>query len=175
MSSINELLEDLNKRILTSLPFRAVLYEQAHLQPKNEQTFPVVNKGNRKGIVISPNDNVPLQAYHRILESTTDTNPELGYGKKAYRKRIYSVRNVWIGSLKRLPIKSFETNDELKNEVFKAFPNVLTNNEVIIPISESVDKLDVLSEEFDGINMSSLSLDLVAFYINYEIHQRVDC
>ena len=176
MSDLNELLQDINATIASTLPYpKAVYYAQAHLQTKNDQTFPIVNKGNRKGIQISLNSKVALQCYHRLLESKTQSDVLLGYGKKTYSKRIYTLRNVWLGYLGMLPKKPFETNDNVKTEVYKAFPKILTNKEIVFPQAESVDKLEVLSEEFEGINLGNLSLDVVAFYIEYEIHQKIDC
>lgn len=176
MSDLNELLEDINATIASTLPYsKATYYTQAHLQTKNDQTFPVVNKGNRKGIPISLNSKVALQCYHRLLESQTESDVLLGYGKKTYSKRIYTLRNVWLGYLGMLPKRTFESNDQVKHEVYKAFPKILTNKEIVFPQTESVDKLAVLAEEFEGTNLSNFALDVVAFYIEYEIHQKIDC
>lgn len=174
-SNLNELLEDINSRIGASLAYPKVkFWEQAFLQEKNEQTFPMINKGNGQGFQISIED-CALQSYHRVISSETETNYEGGKGRFPYRIRKYEIRNVWLGNIQRLPAKTYESTDDVKNDVYNAFPTILTSKEIIKTNTESVDKLAILGEEFEGVEFKHLSLDLVVFYIEYEIRQKIKC
>jgi len=176
MSVLNELLEDINARVATNLKLPKTKYfAEAFLQVKDEKTFPLVNKGSGSGYQISLNDNYALQSYHRVISNVTETDPTKGKGKYPYTIRVYTIRNVWLGTLKRLPSKPYENTDDIKNAVYNAFPTILTNKEIIQTTTESTNKLEVLNEEFDGNEFKQLSLDTIAFYIEYEIRQKIKC
>ena len=175
-SILNELLDDINANIASTLQYGKVRYwREAFLQTKGEETFPIVDAGNRKGYQISPNDQYELQCYHRVLETNTESDYNGGKGKYPYRIRIYTIRNVWLGNLKLLPSKTYRSIDDIKNDVYSSFPVILTNKETIKTNSENINTIEVLNEEFDGINMNHFSLDLVAFWIEYEIRQKIKC
>jgi len=175
-STLNELLEDFNARVAANMIYPKVkYYEQAFLQTKDELTFPMVNKGNLTGHQISLNDAYALQTYHRVLSSNTETDWSGGKGKYPYRFRVYEIRNVWLGNLKRLPKKPYHTIDDVKTEIYNALPVILTNKELIKTNEESANTLTVLEEEFAGHNWGNLTLDIIAFYIDYEIRQRIKC
>lgn len=174
-SKLNTLLENINSRIAQNLAYPKVKYfEQAFLQTKNDQTFPIVNKGNSQGYQISINDSA-LQCYHRVIDSETETDFEGGKGKYPYRIRTYTIRNVWLGNIRKLPAKMYESTDDVKNDVYNAFPVILTNKEIIRTTNENIDKLEIINEEFDGNQLDFLSLELVVFYIEYEIKQKIKC
>ena len=174
-SKLNTLLEDINSRIAQNLAYPKVKYfEQAFLQTKNDQTFPIINKGNSQGYQISINDSA-LQCYHRVIDSETETDFERGKGKYPYRIRTYTIRNVWLGNIRKLPAKMYENTDDVKNDVYNAFPVILTNKEIIRTTNENIDKLEIINEEFDGNQLDFLSLELVVFYIEYEIKQKIKC
>ena len=174
-SKLNTLLEDINSRIAQNLAYPKVKYfEQAFLQTKNDQTFPLVNKGNGKGFQISINDSA-LQCYHRVIDSETETDYEGGKGKFPFRTRVYTIRNVWLGNIRKLPAKVYENTDDVKNDVYNAFPTILTNKEIIKTNNENINKKEILDEEFDGSTFDYLSLELVVFYIEYEIRQKIKC
>lgn len=174
-SKLNTLLEDINSQIATNLAYPKVKYfEQAFLQTKDEQTFPIINQGNGKGFQISIND-FALQSYHRVISSETETDYAGGKGRFPYIIRTYTVRNVWLGNIRKLPAKVYENTDDVKNDVYNAFPTILTNKEIIKTTNENIDKLEIISEEFDGNNFGYLSLELVVFYIEYEIRQKIKC
>ena len=174
-SRLNTLLEDINARIAQNLAYPKVKYfEQAYLQTKNEQTFPLVNQGKGKGYQISLND-YALQCYHRVIDSETETDYEGGKGKYPYRIRTYTIRNIWLGNIQKLPAKVYESTDDVKNDVYNAFPSILTNKEIIKTTNENINKLEIIGEEFEGVDLQNLSLELVVFYIEYEIRQKIKC
>ncbi len=176
MSVLNELLEDINARVATNLKLpKTKYYGEAFLQVKDEKTFPLVNQGSGNGYQISLDDNYALQSYHRVINNETETDYTKGKGKYPYTMRVYTIRNIWLGTLKRLPTKPYETTDDVKNAVYTAFPTILTNKEIIKTTTENTNKLEVLNEEFDGVEFKSLSLDTIAFYIEYEIRQKIKC
>lgn len=174
-SKLNTLLEDINSRIAKKLTYPKVKYfEQAYLQTKNDQTFPIVNLGKGKGFQISLTD-CALQSYHRVIDSETETDYEKGKGKFPYKIRIYTIRNIWLGNILKLPTKVYENTDDVKNDVYNAFPTILRNKEIIKTTNENINKLEILGEEFDGVTFEHLSLELVVFYIEYEIRQKIKC
>ena len=174
-SNLNELLEDINARVATNLTYPKVQYwAQANLQEKNEQTFPIVSKGSGQGYQISVND-FELQSYHRVINSETETDYAGGKGKFPYIMRIYTIRNVWLGTLSKIPTKVYESTDDVKNDVYNAFPKILTNKEIIKTNTENINKQEILNEEFEGVDLKALALELVVFYIEYEIRQKIKC
>ena len=176
MRTLNELLDNINSDIAESLTYPKVKYwNQADLQIKDDKTFPIVNNGLSRGFAISPNSTEALQCYHRIINSETETDYEKGKGRHPYKIKIYTIRNVWIGTLKRLPAKVYESNDDIKNDVYKAFPTILNQKEIIKTVAESVDKNEIMSTEFAGNDMKHLTLELILFSIDYEIRQNIRC
>jgi hypothetical protein len=176
MRRLNEILENINSQISASLKYpKVVYYTQAELHQRNEATFPIINNGNGKGTVISPDGNIALQTYYRILSSETETDYTKGKGKYPYQFRIYTIKNVWIGTLKRLPAKSYESNDDVKNDVYAAYPVILQEKEIIRTVAESVNKQEILDTEFAGNTIKNLSLDLVLFSIDFELKQKINC
>ena len=176
MRTLNELLDNINSDIAESLTYPQVKYwNQADLQVKDEKTFPMVNNGNSRGFAISPDSTEALQCYHRVLSSETETDYTKGKGRFPYKMRTYTIRNVWIGTLRRLPAKVYESNDDVKNDVYKVFPTVLNEKEIIRTVSESVDKTEIFNSEFAGNEMKHLSLEMILFSIDYEIRQNIKC
>ena len=175
MRTLNQILTDINQRIAANLSYSTVVYwNEAALQQKDEVTFPVVNSGDKTGTQLSPTD-YTLQCYHRIISSETITNPQLGHGKYPYRARLYTIRNVWLGNLGAIPQQVYEFNDDVKNDVYNAFPVILTDKETVITINENVNKSEVLEQEFSGFDLNNLNLQLIAFYIEYTVKQRIRC
>ena len=176
MRVLDELLTNINSDIAGALAYPKVKYwNQADLQIKDEKTFPLVNNGNRRGFQISPDSTEALQCYHRVLSSVTETDPSKGKGRHPYTVRIYTMKNVWIGTLKRLPSKVYDSNDDVKNDVYKAFPTILNQKEIIRTVGESIDKNEIISTEFAGHDLIQLTLELILFSIDYEIKQNIRC
>jgi hypothetical protein len=176
MSTVNTLIEEINTAIAGSLAYpKAKYWNQAYLQEKDGQSFPLINNGNLNGHKISLNDTYALQSYHRIISPETETDYTQGKGKYPYVIRVYTIRNVWLGNIKKLPQKTYETTDDVKNDVYLNFPVILSNKEIVKTNSENINKLEILSEEFEGVEFKHLSLDLVVFYIEYEIRQKIKC
>ena len=174
-SKLNSLLDDINSRIAQNLAYPKVVYNrQAYLQTKDGKTFPIVNLGKGNGTQISIDD-YALQCYHRVIDSVTETDYEKGKGKYPYRVRVYTVRNVWLGNVHKLPAKVYESTDDVKNDVYNAFPTILTNKEIVKTVNENINKLEIVGEEFDGFDLGHLSLDYVVFFIEYEIRQKIKC
>jgi len=180
MRTLNEILTEINSLIESGMVYSSDTYSsvdyynEAILQEIDGKTFPIINSGNRQGSKISIIDN-SLICYHRVIDSETEVDPKLGYGKYPYRKRIYTIRNVWIGEWKSISTYSYEFNDDVKNDIYSAFPVRLSGKERIFTTNESVNKQTVLDEEFPNYNFKNLNLELIAFYIEYQIHQRINC
>ena len=173
---LNEMLEDFNAQVAAAMELPKCKYwQEAFLQTRDELTFPIVDNGNLKGHQISFNDAYALQSYHRVISSITQSDPTGGKGRYPYRYRVYTIRNVWLGNIKRLPKKPFRTIDDVKNLVYEAMPVRLTNGHNIFTQNESINTLSVLDEEFAGHDWSHLSLDIMAFYIEYELRQKIKC
>lgn len=176
MRTLNEMLDNINADIAGALTYpKFKPWNQADLQEKNDKTFPMVNNGNGRGFQISPDSKEALQCYHRIISSETDTDYTKGKGRHPYKTRTYVIRNVWIGTLNRLPSKVYESNDDVKNDVYAVFPTVLDNQEIIKTVAESVDKQEIFNTEFAGNDMKHLNLDVILFSIDYEIKQNIRC
>ena len=176
MRRLDDILENINSSIAQNLKLpKVVYYREAALQQKDDKTFPMVSGGNRKGTQISPNSNIALQAYHRVLSSETETDYSRGKGRYPYKMRTYTIKMVWIGSIAKLQTKSYETNDDVKNDVYAAFPTVLKNKELVRSVNENINKTDILSDEFSGNQINHLNLDLIIFTIDYEIKQNIKC
>jgi hypothetical protein len=176
MRRLNEILDNINSEIIKSLAYpNPKMYNQADLQIKDGKTFPIVNNGNSNGFAISLDNNIALQSYHRVLGSETETDYTKGKGKYPYKIRTYTMKMVWIGTLKRLPSKAYESTDDVKNDVYAAFPVTLKDKELVKTNSESINKIEILNEEFADNITKQLSLDLVVFSIDYEVKQNIRC
>ena len=81
------------------------------------------------------------------------------------------MRLVAIGTRAALTTANYEDNTELMRDVSKAIPNSASKEIIIKGIHEGV-KPNVYSEEYPDTDQQHLTLDGVAFYIEYEIHQR---
>jgi len=175
-SKLNALLENINDSVADTLAYpKTKFFEQAELQEKDEQTFPMVNNGSRLGYKISPDSAIALQSYHRVLGSVTETDYEKGKGRYPYQERVYTIRNIWIGNLSKMPDRPYESNDDVKNDVVNSFPVNLNSKELIRITNENINKQEILDEEFAGVKTKSLILELIVFYIEYEIRQRIKC
>jgi len=175
MRTLDQILQDINDRIADSLAYSDVQYwNQAYLQPQDEKTFPIVNNGNKNGYKISVTD-YALQCYHRVVESKTETDYTKGYGKYPYQYRVYTIRNIWLGTIGKIPATTYESTDDVKSDVYASFPVILTDKEIVKTTNENIDKLAILNEEFDGNTFSNLSLEMIAFYIEYEVRQKIRC
>jgi len=174
--TLNEMLKEINSDISGSLTYpNAQMFELAELQTKDERTFPVINTGNQNGYKISLNDSYALQCYHRLIDSETETDPSGGKGASPFQMRIMTIRNVWLGNTKKLPAKTYETNEEIKNNVYRYIPKILSSKELVRTINDNVNKREILAEEFEGTDLNFLSLDVIAFYIDYQIRQFIRC
>ena len=168
MREIIDILDEINLKL--TFDKTIVKHGLATLQTKDDKTFPLINLGNGQGKKISPEDN--FQIYHRILDSETETDTNLGKGKFPYKNRIYQMRLVGIGGMRGIT-NGYDINDKIKNQVYDQISTILSQGEVITPGDENIIRKDVFGDEFDGYNFEKLNMDLVAFYIDYEIKQRI--
>lgn len=176
MRTIHDILTNINSEVGTALKYpKATYYAQAELQVKDGKTFPLVNNGNTIGFAISLDSKEALQTYHRVLSSETETDWTKGKGKFPYKMRTYTIRMVWLGATKRLQTRCYDSNDDVKNDVYNALPTILQQKEIIRTVSENVNKNEVMESEFSGNITKQLSLDVIAFWIDYEIKQNIKC
>ncbi|MFY0654988.1 MAG: hypothetical protein JXQ96_23355 [Cyclobacteriaceae bacterium] len=167
---LNSILTDINTQIKTvsfgnKITTRGLCYQQE----KDGKTFPLENKGNKNGLKISWDDKYPLQTYHRILDVEKESDLDGGFGNKAFGQRVYSMRLVGIGSKAKLSVAPYEDNQEICKAISDVLPIFINNNEYLETGDHEVIKQNVYNEEFVGIEIKKLSLEGVAFWIDYEL------
>lgn len=168
--SLNSILTDINTQIKTvSFGSKITTRGLCYLQEKDEKTFPLENTNTRNGLKISWDDKFPLQTYHRILESEKETDLSKGFGNKIHKQRVYSMRLVGIGSKTKLSVANYDDNQEFAKEISDAFPSFINPNEYLEVTDDEVIKQEVYNVEFAGIDMKKLSMEGIAFWINYTL------
>ncbi len=173
---INDILGDINSTIVNTVSFGSLITTNrlCYLQTKDAKTFPLLNTGTGQGTMISWDDKYPLQIYHRILDMEKEIDQSRGYGNKPYEERVYFMRLVGIGSKDALSSTGYEDNQDFCNAVSDAIPNFVNQNEYIQTGDHEVIKQTVYSTEFAGITeMEKLSLEGVAFWIDYELRVEI--
>jgi hypothetical protein len=168
--ALNSILTDINTQIKTvafggKITTRGLCYQQI----KDGKTFPLENYGNKNGLKISWDDKYPLQTYHRILDLTNESDLDGGFGAKAFGQRVYSMRLVGIGSKAKLSVAGYEDNQEICKTISDAIPAFINSNEYTEVGDHEVIKQNVYDEEFSGIEIKKLSLEGIAFWIDYTL------
>jgi len=181
---LDTMLEELNLNLeanlnnatgFTNLGGRAEFHVEAHLQPYAEMIIPVILTGGGEGYKIWPDDANPLQIYHRLIDAENEESPTLGYGKNVFRFKIYNMRLVCFGTLRRLNDPNRNYNTEILQIVYNSFPKSLSEGEQIFIGNENANMLSVLGEEIQGADTKYLSVIHIAFSIEYQIKHRNDC
>ena len=168
--ALNAILTDINTQIKTvSFGSKITTWGLAYLQEKDEKTFPLVNEGNRNGHKVSLDDKYPLQTYHRILDVEKESDLSKGFGANAFRQRVYTMRLVGIGSRARITSAGYEDNQEIAKVISDALPSFLNTNEYLEVGDHEVIKQTVYDEEFAGVDQKKLSLEGIAFWIEYTL------
>jgi len=176
--SLDALLTDINNTIKTvSFGADITTFNLCYQQTKDEKTFPLLNKGgspNAEGDIIHWDDRSPLRAYHRLIAPIEqETDPSRGLGKNPHRRRSYPMRAVFIGTRKFLTSAGYEDNENFARDISNVFPPVLSGNETIEIQNMEVDKNTVYEEEYEGVDLTKLSLDGIAFWIDYTIKGKI--
>ena len=174
--TIEAILTELNIAIKTvSFGSQITAYNLCDQQTTEKGTFPLLNLGNGEGKQIHWDDTEPLRCYHRMTEQIEhETDPDKGIGARSSKITTYKLRAVFIGTRKALTSSLFEDNESFSREVADVFPTMLSNQEFIQVGEIQADKNTLYAEEFDGVSFSHLSLDGIAFAINYELKVK-DC
>jgi hypothetical protein len=175
---LDNILQEINLTIAANLSYSAQVqfWKEAYLQDKDGITAPLVNNGQEQGYRVSWDDRYALQIYHRVIDSDVSSDPATGYGKYPYINRTWVMQLVCIGNTKRLTNRAYEGNTDVASEVFLAMPATkLSGGEWITLGDINTDKLNVMQTEFDGAPFKSLSLQLIAFTLEYEILQKYRC
>ncbi len=169
--SLHTILADINTEVKTvSFGSKITTWGLCYQQIQDEKTFPLLNQGQGQGRKIQWNDTYPLQTYHRILSSEKETDNDKGFGGKPYQERIYQMRLVGVGSKSALSVSTYEDNQEICKAISDALPTLLSNKEYIETNDHEVIKQNVYDEEFTGtVELKKLSLEGIAFWINYEL------
>lgn len=172
--SLNSVLDDINFEIINAtygakITARGLCY----LQTKDDKTFPLENIDTRNARKISWDDKYPLQIYHRILASTRETDVTQGFGKKAAGVRVYEMRLVGIGSKTALSTRSYEDNQEIARTIADAIPPFITTKEYTEVTGMEVIKQEVYDSEWAGVEIKKLSLEGIAFWIDYTLKIRI--
>jgi hypothetical protein len=174
-------LTEINSAIQANLAYgdSVQFFRQAYLFDKDGKTRPLLNTGAEAGQYISYDHGYPLQIYHRIVSNDTDVDTAAGKGRYAYITRTYNMILVGMGNTKKLTDRAYEGTDDVANEVFAAMPMPLADA-WIFPGTINPNKHEVIEQEFAGdagaaTYINKLSLELVAFTIEYQIQQKVRC
>ena len=169
--TLNTIIGEINTAIKTvSFGDQVTTRGLCYLQEKDEKTSPLENTGNRNGNRISWDDKFPLQTYHRIL-SPLEKEADLskGFGKNAFRQRVYNMRLVGIGSRSKLTTNTYEDNHEFANAISDVLPDFITTKEYLEEGDHQVIKQEVYDSEFGGIDQKKYSLEGIAFWIDYTL------
>ena len=175
--SLNSILTDINTQIKTvSFGSKITTWGLCYQQEKNEKTFPILNQGNKNGQKIHWDDTYPLQTYHRIIapmEKETDLSQ--GFGTNFAQRRIYNMRLVGIGTKRLLSSANYEDNQEIAKAVCDVLPHFVDSAGLeYFEIGEvEVTKPVVYEEEFPGIELKKLSLEGIAFWIDYTLRIKI--
>lgn len=168
--ALNLILDDINTTIKTvSFGSKITTRGLCYLQVKDERTFPIENINTRNARKISWDDKYPLQTYHRILEVAKENDLAQGFGKNAFRTRVYTMRLVGIGSKTALSAAGYEDNQEIAKAVADAIPSFISSTEYTEVTDMEVIKQEVYDSEWAGVEIKKLSLEGVAFWVDYEL------
>ena len=169
--ALNTILTDINTQIKTvSFGAKVTTRGLCYLQEKDGKTFPLENPDTRNGLKISWDDKYPLQTYHRILSVEKESDASQGFGNRSSTTTIYSMRLVGIGSKTSLSVAAYEDNQEIAKAVESVLPQCITTNEYLEVSALEVIKQNVYDSEWaGGVNIKKLSLEGVAFWIDYTL------
>ena len=172
--ALNAILTDINTQIKTvSFGGKITTRGLCYLQEKDDKTFPLENTDTRNGNKISWDDKYPLQTYHRILSVEKESDPTQGFGNNAFRTRVYEMRLVGVGSKTSLSNAPYEDNQEIAKTVGDALPDFINTNEYLQVGAFEVIKQNVYDSEWAGVEMKNLSLEGVAFWIDYTLKIKI--
>jgi len=174
--TLDAILTELNSTIKTVSGFGSKItsYNLCYQQTNEKGTFPLLNLGSGQGKIIHWDDRETLRCYHRLTDKVErETDADKGIGANPARYATYKLRAVFLGTRKDLTSMSYEDNESFSRDVADIFPNFLTNQEMISVTTIEANKPVVYSEEFAGVELEKLSLDGIAFYIDYELKARV--
>jgi hypothetical protein len=155
--------------IQADYPYSIRTFGLCYLQEKDGKTAPLQNLGGAQGKRVQWDDTDALRTYHRILSSNEITDPSAGFGKSPRKFTIFQMRLVGIGTRKLLTTQDYEQNQEVCQDIKDLIPVWLAPGCVATLTESEVNKLTVYESEFAGLDMKKLSLEGVAFWINYEL------
>jgi hypothetical protein len=159
----------IDSAIALQFPYDITKFGLCYLQEKDGKTFPLQNLGGGQGKRVQWDDTDPLRSYHRILSTSNDVDPSAGFGGNPRRFTNYEMRYVGIGTRALLTTNTYEDNQEICESIKQLIPTYLAPGSTVMVSSSEVIKLNVYESEFSGLDMKKLSLEGIAFYINYEL------
>lgn len=172
--ALNLILNDINTQIKTvSFGGKITARGLCYLQEKDGKTFPLENTNTKNGLKISWDDKYPLQTYHRILDVSKESDVTQGFGKNMSRVRVYEMRLVGIGSKTALSVANYEDNQEIAKTVADAMPDFISSKEYLEIGDMEVIKQNVYDSEWAGVEIKKLSLEGIAFWIDYTLKIRI--
>lgn len=172
--ALNAILTDINDQIKTvSFGSKITTRGLCYLQEKDGKTFPLENTNSKSALKISWDDKYPLQTYHRILSQEKESDASQGFGNKSSTTRIYSMRLVGIGSKASLSAAGYEDNQEIAKAIEAALPPFINTNEYLESDSSEVIKQNVYDSEWAGVEIKKLSLEGIAFWIDYTLKIKI--
>jgi len=150
-------------------------YNECYQQTKDKKTFPLLNLGGTTtahGKEIHWDDKEAMRVYHRVLSKENEVDNTKGFGNNPANVRVYSMRAVFLGTRRALTVAGYEDNDDFARDAENIFPSNLSFKELIRIDDIETIKNVVYEEEFEGVDLQKLSLDGIAFWINYTIRSR---
>jgi len=177
-SSLNAILSEINSDIKAALPYGAqvTFYGECVQIVKEEKTVPILNVGSGEGKIIEWDDGEPLRVYHRILDVVEEDKDNFaGFGANSSTVLDFPMRMVVIGTRSGLAKAqiNYEDNTEFVRDFSKAMTTFTSTKEIITKGEHQAVKPEVFAEEYPDVEQQHLNFVGVAFWINYEIRQRV--
>lgn len=175
--TLDAILTEINNSIKSGVSFGSSItaYNLCyHQEIPDRGTVPLLNQGNGQGKFIEWDDREPLRCYHRITDKIArETDPDKGIGRRPARYATYPMRVVFLGTRKDLTTAGYEDNESFARDVADAFPNFLSGKETAEVADIEVNKPVVYADEFPDVELEKLSLDGIAFYIDYELKAKL--
>lgn len=173
--SLDDILSEINVYLLANSDYTSTYYEEAVLQDKDGQTWPLARIGTREQQKISPTDTTGLQVYHRQIEPQETSQSEVYRGVNTYVHIIYHMRLIAIGARKNLTSSLNNVNQDICNhymQILGANARLSQGEQVFASGATQTKVLDILNEEYAGNeSVKKYTTDLIAFGIDYGIKQ----
>lgn len=174
---INDILKDINAYIKDNVYFgnEITFYREAHIQSKDDKTYPLAYTDLGKGVKISLEDKKALQIFYVVTSNTRELDNERSKGASIYRYLNYNVRLYAIGWNELLKNVTWDQNTDAFDLISKAVPAYTKENVFVQMTASEIDRNAVLAELYDGYDMQKLNLNTVAFSMDLNLRKKINC